>query len=144
MSSHFSKRIMNLPWKSILVDGITFAKLKHGGFTFQIRDVETDWEWPYDYHRVDEYYNMVVLYSRLYDFFKRYFDCPRSDLYIALDDFGDQSFVTEYKDLLDIMFAADRRIGIERLSGLFFMTDSDMARRIISYRIGKKKCTLNI
>lgn len=143
MSSHFSKRIMNLPWESILVDGITFEKLKCGGFTFKLKGVETNWEWPYDYHRLDEYYNMVLLYSRLYNFCKRYFDCPRRDLYTALDDLDDQRFIPEYRDLLDIMFAADRRIGIDRLSGLFFLTNSDLARRIISYRIGKKKCTLS-
>ncbi len=170
MSGVYIRKILNLPWEGVAIDGLTVERRKRDeAILFKWKSSEIIWEFPRDYIVFNELHEnldqnywgkwptcLPGYYSELSSFLRIYFNYPVDHIHKMIEHPHDTNLWVITKslkyggtriifkglsDFRDIMLAADRRVSLERLSGFFFVTESATARRIISYRIGeRKKC----
>jgi len=93
-------------------------------------DKDIIWQAPGDYYKVLDKDALDHTATEVTIVLREYLDCPREELLtreFAADQFG----------LVDVMRAADRRIGLKKLSHLLERHETDPARKVLEARMAR-------
>ena len=101
-------------------------------------DKEIIWDWPHDFKKGPHYRRRIFAYpysdeiSDISNLMREYIDTPK-------DQLMSRQFENDYWGLINILRAADRRIGQRRLKALKSKTGNKAARKIIEQRMKKNE-----